>query len=130
MKKAYLFLFAGIFLYSCSGINYFKSEDKQDFFQEVSKETDTDSDGIPDSEDNCPNHINADQLNSDEDDFGDECDNCPDITNPEQEDFDQNSVGDACDEEICDGIDNDGDGKVDEDFDKDGDGWTTCGGGL
>ncbi len=31
-------------------------------------------------------------------------------------------------EEICDGIDNDGDGWVDEDFDADGDGYTSCGG--
>ncbi len=30
--------------------------------------------------------------------------------------------------EICDGVDNDGDGEVDEGFDADGDGWTTCGG--
>jgi hypothetical protein len=29
-------------------------------------------------------------------------------------------------EEICDGQDNDGDGLVDEGFDEDGDGWTTC----
>jgi len=33
----------------------------------------------------------------------------------------------ACDE-ICDGIDNDGDGDIDEGFDQDNDGWTTCAG--
>jgi len=30
--------------------------------------------------------------------------------------------------EVCDGIDNDGDGAIDEDFDNDNDGWTTCAG--
>ena len=30
--------------------------------------------------------------------------------------------------EICDGIDNDGDGQIDEGFDVDADGWTTCAG--
>ena len=30
--------------------------------------------------------------------------------------------------EICDGIDNDNDGEVDEGFDRDGDGFTICGG--
>ena len=31
-------------------------------------------------------------------------------------------------QEECDGIDNDGDGSIDEGFDDDGDGWTSCGG--
>lgn len=31
-------------------------------------------------------------------------------------------------EEICDGVDNDGDGEVDESFDEDGDGFTSCNG--
>ena len=31
-------------------------------------------------------------------------------------------------EEVCDGVDNDLDGDIDEGFDLDGDGWTACGG--
>ena len=34
----------------------------------------------------------------------------------------------TCGDEICDGIDNDGDGDIDEGFDADNDGWTTCAG--
>ena len=35
---------------------------------------------------------------------------------------------DGCSDEVCDGIDNDGDGDIDEGFDLDNDGWTTCDG--
>jgi hypothetical protein len=35
---------------------------------------DSDSDGIPDSSDNCPNTCNTQQLNADGDEFGDVCD--------------------------------------------------------
>jgi hypothetical protein len=35
---------------------------------------DSDSDGIPDSSDNCPDICNAQQLDSDEDGIGDVCD--------------------------------------------------------
>ena len=50
---------------------------------------DTDGDGIIDSEDNCPNVSNSDQLNSDGDSHGDACDNCPNTPNPNQEDNNQ-----------------------------------------
>ncbi|MGA1843967.1 MAG: S8 family serine peptidase [bacterium] len=40
--------------------------------------SDTDSDGICDDEDNCPNEANEDQADADEDGAGDVCDGCPD----------------------------------------------------
>ena len=40
---------------------------------------DIDGDGITTSEDNCPNVINPDQLDSDQDGIGDACDDCNDI---------------------------------------------------
>ena len=36
--------------------------------------TDTDSDGIPDSSDNCPEDCNTQQLDADGDGIGDVCD--------------------------------------------------------
>lgn len=60
-------------------------------------EPDSDFDGIPDSEDNCPNTFNPDQADSDADGVGDACDNCPFTPNPAQEDQDGDGVGDACD---------------------------------
>ena len=40
-------------------------------------ETDTDSDGLSDLCDNCPNDANPKQEDADNDGIGDECDNCP-----------------------------------------------------
>ncbi|MCD6249657.1 MAG: hypothetical protein J7J98_04915 [candidate division Zixibacteria bacterium] len=80
---------------------------------------DSDSDGINDACDNCPNLANADQLDIDNDGVGDVCDdcvdpdgdgfgnpgyvsatcpedNCPDIYNPDQADADLDGIGDAC----------------------------------
>ena len=64
--------------------------------------TDSDGDGIPDDEDNCPNKANADQANNDSDDLGDVCDNCPEDFNPpgpdgKQPNEDGDKFGDACD---------------------------------
>ena len=39
---------------------------------------DNDSDGVPDSSDNCPDVSNPDQSEGDGDAFGDACDACPD----------------------------------------------------
>jgi hypothetical protein len=58
---------------------------------------DTDGDGVPDLEDNCPLVPNSANEDRDGDALGDLCDNCPDHGNPEQTDTDADGVGDACD---------------------------------
>ena len=73
--------------------------------------TDTDGDAISDSNDNCVNIANLDQLDTDNDGIGDECDddddndgvldnidNCPLVANPNQEDLDNDGIGDVCDD--------------------------------
>jgi hypothetical protein len=78
---------------------------------------DSDDDGIPDPDDNCPDDANPGQENNDGDGEGDVCDddddndgvddnsdNCPLTANAGQEDFDGDGMGDACDS------DDDGDG--------------------
>lgn len=58
---------------------------------------DTDTDGIGDGCDNCPNVANGGQQDTDADGLGDACDNCPANANPMQEDSDSDGIGDACD---------------------------------
>jgi hypothetical protein len=85
---------------------------------------DTDGDGIPDDEDNCPLVANPNQIDSDGDGTGDACetvqdtdndgipdttDNCPLIPNPNQEDSDGDGIGDVCEPDA------DGDGVPDDD---------------
>ena len=84
----------------------------------IPDDPDTDDDGIPDEEDNCPETPNPDQADADGDGFGDVCDICPfdadndadedgvcgdvdncDIPNPDQADADGDGFGDVCD--IC-----------------------------
>ena len=67
---------------------------------EVVPTIDSDGDGIPDSQDNCPNLANPDQEDSDGDGLGDVCDNCPTVANPDQADSDGDGVGDACEIDI------------------------------
>jgi hypothetical protein len=57
---------------------------------------DSDGDGICNTDDNCVNVSNGNQLDTDHDGVGDACDNCPNTANPGQEDSDHNGVGDAC----------------------------------
>lgn len=58
---------------------------------------DLDSDGVNDTEDNCPETANTDQQDLDSDDRGDVCDNCETVFNATQGDEDDDGVGDACD---------------------------------
>jgi hypothetical protein len=81
---------------------------------------DSDSDGVADSQDNCPTVANPDQADADQDGIGDACDetplpdpdgdgvgdhvgevdNCPEVFNPGQEDRDGDGIGDACDNDF------------------------------
>lgn len=80
----------------------------------VGSSTDTDGDGIIDSEDpdddndnwedvydNCPLDANPGQEDAEGDGVGDVCDNCLIISNPGQEDLDDNGVGDLCEHIGC-----------------------------
>ena len=59
--------------------------------------TDTDMDGVVDSDDNCPALANPEQRDFDGDGIGDPCDHCPHILNPLDLDSDGDDVGDDCD---------------------------------
>ncbi|MDT8358066.1 MAG: thrombospondin type 3 repeat-containing protein, partial [Methanomicrobiaceae archaeon] len=98
---------------------------------------DTDGDGIPDAEDNCPLVPNRLQADSDvlvtsggypgmaiieEDGYGDACDNCPLVFNPDQRDTDNDGFGDACDN--CPNLSNPG--QDDADGDGVGNGCDNC----
>jgi len=93
-------------------------------------EPDLDSDGIPDSTDNCPLTPNSNQLDTDADGIGDVCDsfpndpendidgdgvsgdidNCPETPNADQLDVDADGIGD-----VCDSFPNDPDNDIDGD---------------
>ena len=60
---------------------------------------DKDLDGIPDSQDNCPDMKNPDQRDVDQDGVGDACDNCRQFPTPDQADDDHDGLGDACDDD-------------------------------
>ncbi len=95
-----------------------------------SNNTDTDGDSIGDVCDPCPNGKDSDgdgqcddvdpckfdPLNDEDGDgvCGD-VDNCPEDINPDQADSDGNGIGDECQTNptCSDGIDNDGDGRID-----------------
>lgn len=94
-------------------------------------DNDRDNDGVPDVQDNCPDTRNPDQTNTDEDgNGGDACDVCPyragDWRSHADVDHDGQAVcqGDCDDNDIrvsrnsspdiCDGLDNDCNGRVDD----------------
>lgn len=66
------------------------------FVEDGGPPPDTDDDGIPDADDNCPNTSNEDQADDDDDGLGNACDVCP---NDAQNDRDRDGVcgdADAC----------------------------------
>ncbi len=76
---------------------------------QLNLQRDTDSDGIANVRDNCPEVANTDQVDRDQNGTGDLCedhdldgvltyvDNCPTSANADQYDIDHDGVGDVCD---------------------------------
>lgn len=62
---------------------------------------DSDSDGVGDACDLCPDLSNSNNDDSDNDGKGDFCDNCPWVPNPDQKDDNKDGVGNVCPYENC-----------------------------
>jgi hypothetical protein len=112
---------------------------------------DTDVDTVLDINDNCPLAMNAGQADADKDGVGNACDNCPALANPDQADSDNNGVGNLCEDsdrdgdgypasvdcndqnpavhpgalEVCNGVDDNCNGAIDENL-----GTLECGTGI
>lgn len=72
---SFLVIISFLFVIGCTGQGYFLATTPLEK-ESLQEEIDTDSDGIADTEDNCPN-----------------------VENPEQKDADENGIGDLCEEE-------------------------------
>ena len=83
---------------------------------------DADGDGVCGDVDNCPAISNESQTNSDGDTHGDACDNCSNVTNENQLNSDDDGYGDACDN--CAALDNEN--QADGDTDGIGDVCDNC----
>ncbi len=83
---------------------------------------DTDGDGVPDSTDNCPTISNPSQSDIDSDGIGDACDSCTDVDKDtycaEVNDCNDSAatVHPGALDAVCNGIDDDCDGLVDEGY--------------
>ena len=98
-----------------------------DGYGDVCEARDRDEDRVLDVDDNCPDEPNRQQFDVDRDGLGNACDNCVLVPNVDQADGDGDGLGDPCDPapedpdnedvpvrpEICDGVDNNLDGVVD-----------------
>lgn len=60
-------------------VTVLRASDHDPFLVYLGGEPDSDGDGVPDDQDNCPDDPNADQADGDQDGFGDECDACTQI---------------------------------------------------
>ena len=71
-------------------------DDCNDLIDEDAQGEDTDTDGVHNLCDNCPEVINPAQADTDGDLLGNSCDNCIFVVNPDQDDADLDDRGDLC----------------------------------
>jgi hypothetical protein len=67
---------------------------------DIALDIDTDIDGVPDVDDNCPTVSNTNQFDTDDDSRGNVCDNCILVVNTTQCDSDSDGYGNRCDADM------------------------------